>query len=242
MKIVIPMAGEGSRFVKEGYKLPKPLINVNGKPMIQRVVENLQFDAEYVFLVRKSHILEFSLDTLLKQLVGGSCSIVPVDSLTEGAACTVLLAEDLINSKDSLLIANADQYVEYDKEDFIYRIKSNCAKTKSKDYIWTFEDSNPKWSFAANVKLNDKVLRVAEKKVISKRATCGVYYWNHGEDFISCAKEMIDRNERVNGEFYICPVYNTQIIRGKDVYSFQVKRMWGLGTPEDLEEYLRHEI
>ena len=119
MKILIPMAGAGSRFAKEGYTFPKPLIDVNGKPMIQAVVENLDFNNEYIFLVRKEHIKKYDgiLDTL-QRITNGRCSIVEVDGLTEGAACTALLAKDLIDSEEDLLIANSDQIISYQPENF----------------------------------------------------------------------------------------------------------------------------
>ena len=119
MKVLIPMAGEGSRFVKEGYTFPKPLIDVRGKPMIQKVVENLDFDCEYIFLVRKEHIDAYAgiIDTL-DRITNGRFKHVVVDGLTEGAACTALLAEELINNDEDLLIANSDQYIEYEPENF----------------------------------------------------------------------------------------------------------------------------
>ena len=116
MKILIPMAGEGSRFAKEGYQFPKPLIDVNGKPMIQRVVENLDFDAEYIFLVRTEHIETYKgLLGTLQQITNNRCKIVEVNNLTEGAACTVLLAKEFIDNDEDLLIANSDQIIEYEK-------------------------------------------------------------------------------------------------------------------------------
>ena len=100
------MAGEGSRFAREGYTFPKPLIDVNGKPMIQRVVENLGFDAKYIFLVRKEHLEKYQLETLLRAITANKCEIVIVDGLTDGAACTALLAKEYIDVDEDLLIAN----------------------------------------------------------------------------------------------------------------------------------------
>ena len=114
MKILIPMAGEGSRFAKEGYTFPKPLIDVGGKPMIQTVVENLDFDCEYVFLIRKEHMEKYDgLLHTLERITNGNFNHVVVDSLTEGAACTALLAEEYIDNDDDLLIANSDQFIQY---------------------------------------------------------------------------------------------------------------------------------
>lgn len=237
MKIVIPMAGEGSRFVKAGYKLPKPLIDVEGKPMIQRVVENLPFDAEFVFLVRLEHLKNYMLESVLYSSTNGRCKIVPVEYLTEGAACTVLLAEDLINNDEAIMISNCDELIDYSVEDFNKIRKAN----PSSDFIWVFKDTsrNPKWSFAQTRIATNTVMRVAEKQPISSWATCGVYHWSHGKDFVSCARTVIEKNKRVNGEFYVCPVYEERLMM-KDAFVciFPVNKMWGLGTPEDLDAYL----
>lgn len=236
MKILIPMAGEGSRFAKEGYQFPKPLIDVNGKPMIQRVVENLDFDAEYVFLVRKSHIDKYDgiVDTL-HRITNNKTSIVVVDQLTEGAACTALLASEHIDTDDDLLIANSDQIMEYEKQNFRY-LK---GMTKVDSIVFTFNAVHPKWSF---VKTNSRgfVTEVAEKKPISNIATCGVYWYRKGSDFVKYANSMVEKNIRVNNEFYIAPVYNELIGDEKTLIPFYVHKMWGIGTPEDLSFYLRN--
>ncbi len=240
MKIVIPMAGEGSRFQKAGYTFPKPLIDVEGKPMIQRVVENLNyFDADFVFLVRKEHLEEYEIESLLNFITGGRAEIIVVDRLTEGAACTVLLAKDYINSGESLIIANSDQIMEYSPHNFdlMRKFGHNSCRGVA-DFIWVFNATNPKWSF---VKVNDSggIVEVAEKKPISNIATCGVYYWDQGSSFVFCAEKMIERDLRVNGEFYVCPVHNIGIENEHSVYPFYVNKMWGLGTPEDLNTYLQ---
>lgn len=228
------MAGEGSRFSKEGYTFPKPLIDVNGKPMIQKVVENLDFDCEYIFLVREEHVENYSglLDTL-DRITNGNFSYVSVDRLTEGAACTALLAEEFIDSEEDLLIANSDQFVEYEPNNFL--TLKNLTNVDS--MVFTFNAVHPKWSFA---KTNSRgfVTEVAEKKPISNIATCGIYWYRHGSDFVKYAKQMIEKDIRVKNEFYIAPVYNELIEDGKSLIPFYVHRMWGLGTPEDLRFYL----
>ncbi len=234
MKILIPMAGEGSRFSKEGYTFPKPLIDVRGKPMIQAVVENLDFDCEYIFLVRKKHVEMYSglLDTL-DRITNGRFNYVEVDGLTEGAACTALLAEKYINDEEGLLIANSDQIIDYEAQNFL-TLKS---LTNVDSMVFTFNAVHPKWSF---VKTNSRgfVTEVAEKKPISNIATCGIYWYRHGSDFVKYAKRMIDNNIRVNNEFYIAPVYNELIKDGKTLIPFYVHKMWGIGTPEDLKSFL----
>jgi dTDP-glucose pyrophosphorylase len=240
MKIVIPMAGAGSRFSQAGYALPKPLIDVNGKPMIRRVIENLAFDASYVFIVRDEHLRSYDLEDTLKEATNNNYQLVVTDGLTEGAACTVLLAEEIINVGEDIMISNCDEVMDYEPENFQNLI---FADRNHHDFIWVFKDPtrNPKWSYARSEKYM-QIVEVAEKNPISEWATCGVYYWRQGYAFVSCAKEMIKKNIRVNGEFYVCPVYNIGIRRGRPVRPFFVNKMWGLGTPEDLEVYLNHDI
>lgn len=234
MNVLIPMAGAGSRFQQAGYTFPKPLIDVNGKPMIQVVVDNLNIDATFVFVVQKEHREKYNLDTLLN-LITPNCKIVEVDGLTEGAACTTLLAKEYINNDDPLVMANSDQFVEWDSNEFMYKmIEQNVDGG-----ILTFKATHPKWSFA---KLDEYgyVTEVAEKNPISDVATVGVYYWAKGSDYVKYAEQMIDKNIRVNNEFYVCPVFNEAIGDGKKIKTFTIEKMWGLGTPEDLKYYLEN--
>lgn len=229
------MAGEGSRFAKEGYTFPKPLIDVNGKPMIQVVAENLDFDATYIFLVRKEHLQKYSgLKTTLDRITNGKFKIVEVDGLTEGAACTTLLAKDLINDDEELLIANSDQVIEYSAENF----KLLKSLTLADGIIFTFNALHPKWSF---VRVNSRgvITELQEKNPISNIATCGIYWYRRGSEYVKYAEQMIQKNVRVNGEFYVAPVYNEYIADGKMLIPFYVSKMHGIGTPEDLNSYLK---
>ena len=234
MKILIPMAGEGSRFTKEGYTFPKPLIDVNGKPMIQTVVENLDFDADYIFLVRQEHLDKYKgLKGTLERITNGKCTIVPVDGLTEGAACTALLAKEFIDTDDDLLIANSDQFIQYESENF--KMLKNMVDVDA--IVFTFNAVHPKWSF---VRVNSRgiAVEVAEKNPISNIATCGIYWYRRGSDFVKYAEQMIEKDIRVNNEFYIAPIYNELMEDGKVLIPFYVHSMHGLGTPEDLREFL----
>ena len=234
MNVLIPMAGAGSRFAAAGYTFPKPLIDVNGKPMIQMVVENLNIDANFVFVVQKEHREKYNLDTLLN-LIAPNCKVVEVDGLTEGAACTALLAKEFINSDAPLFFANSDQFVEWDSNEFFYKMN----ETDADGGIVTFKATHPKWSFA-KIDDNGIVTEVAEKNPISDLATVGFYYWKHGSDFVKYAEQMIANNVRVNNEFYVCPVFNQAIDGGKVIRTFDVPKMWGTGTPEDLKHYLEN--
>ena len=234
MASVIPMAGAGSRFEQAGYTFPKPLIEVRGKPMIQVVVENLNMDANFIYVVQKSHREKYNLDTLLK-LITPNCKIVEVDGITEGAACTTLLAKKYIDNENPLLFANSDQFVEWDSNEFMYKMNENNCDGG----ILTFKATHPKWSFA-KIDENGLVTEVAEKNPISDNATVGFYYWKHGSDYVKYAEQMIDKDIRVNNEFYVCPVFNEAIGDNKVIRTFEIEKMWGLGTPEDLNYYLEH--
>lgn len=234
MNVLIPMAGAGSRFQQAGYTFPKPLIEVDGKPMIQVVVDNLNIDAQYIFVVQREHRTKYNLDTLLNLITPG-CKIVEVDGVTEGAACTTLLAKDYINSDTPLLMANSDQFIEWDSNEFMYKM----IEQKTDGGIVTFTATHPKWSFA---KIDEAgyVTEVAEKNPISNIATVGVYYWSKGSDYVKYAEQMIEKNVRVNNEFYVCPVFNEAIGDKKKIKTYNSKKMWGLGTPEDLKFFLEN--
>ena len=236
MNILIPMAGAGSRFQQAGYTFPKPLIDVEGKPMIQVVVENLNIEANYIYVVQKSHREKFNLDTMLNLITPG-CRIVETEGITEGAACTALLAKDLIDSDSPLFFANSDQFVEWDSNEFMYKMN----ETDCDGGIVTFRSAHPKWSFA---KIDERglVTEVAEKNPISDIATVGFYYWKKGSDFVKYAESMIEKEIRVNNEFYVCPVFNEAIGDDKQIRIFDVDKMWGLGTPEDLKHFLENRI
>jgi HAD superfamily hydrolase (TIGR01509 family) len=234
LNILIPMAGAGSRFEQAGYTFPKPLIEVRKKPMIQVVVENLNIKANYIYVVQKSHREKYNLDALLTLITPG-CKIVETEGMTEGAACTALLAKEHINTDAPLFFANSDQFVEWDSNEFMYKMN----ETDADGGIVTFEATHPKWSFA-KVDENGLVTEVAEKKPISNIATVGYYYWKHGSDFVKYAEQMIEKNDRFNNEFYVAPTFNHAIADGKQIRTFNIDGMHGLGTPEDLNEFLEN--
>jgi dTDP-glucose pyrophosphorylase len=251
LHIVVPMAGLGSRFTNAGYTIPKPFIPVFGKPMIQWVIENIKVHPEsyggitianpwalkFHFIVQQTHLDAYNFDELCK-----SCdldyTITPITSVTEGAACSVLLAKEHINNGEPLVIVNSDQFLEWDQNEF-YRALCNAEYDGC---ISVFEQNNPediKWSYS---KTDSKgvVTEVAEKKYISNYATTGIYGWNRGSDYVRYAEKMIAKNIRVNGEFYVCPVYNEAIGAGGIFRNLVCKKIWGLGVPEDLEVFLKN--
>jgi len=237
LNILIPMAGEGSRFKQVGYKVPKPMIEINDKPMIQHVVDNLNIDANFIFCIRKDHEEQFQISEFIKKFEP-SAKFVIIDSLTEGAACTTLLATSLIDNEQELMIVNSDQLVEFNSNEFYHAMNNENIDGG----ILTFESNETKWSYVS-LDENNVVTNVVEKEVISNHATVGIYYWSKGSNYVKYANQMIDNNIRYGqsfngrGEFYVAPVYNEAIKDKKIFRIYDVERMIGLGTPEDLERY-----
>jgi len=234
LTIVIPMAGAGSRFEIAGYTFPKPLIEVNGKTMIETVVDSLNISANYIFIAREEHNKKYNVEQYLKTLVPG-CTVIITNGLTEGAACTVLLAKEYIDNENPILMANSDQYIEWDNFEFMRKNDNENLDAS----ILAFQSTHPKWSFA---RLNDEnlVTEVAEKNPISNIATVGVYWWAKGSDFVKYAEQMIAKDIRVNNEFYVCPVFNEAILDSKRIGVFHVDEMWGLGDPDSFDYFLNN--
>ena len=238
INIVIPMAGEGSRFLKAGYKKPKPFIDVDGIPMIVRVLNNLTYpNARYILIVKKDH-LEKEAITVKKIEENFNITFIPIDKLTEGAACTILYARNYINNDQPLLIANSDQIIDANIAEFVI----DCNDRNLDGSILTFIDKHkdPKWSYA-KIDKNNLVCEVKEKAVISEYATAGVYLYQKGKYFVNAALDMIVHNDRVNNEFYTCPTFNYAIKQKLKIgiYNIDYKKMHGIGSPEDLDIYLK---
>lgn len=226
--ILIPMAGLGTRFAEKGYSLPKPLIKIFGKSMIQLVVESLNVDGNYIFIVQKEHRVKYHLDDVLAT-IAPECKIVEVDGLTDGAAVTTLAAKDLINNDTPLLIANSDQVVVWSGVAF-------SSMLPSTDAVALFKASDSKWSYS---KIQDGLItEVAEKQVISDNANVGIYGWSKGSDYVKYTEQMIAKDIRTNNEFYVAPVYNEAIADGQKVSPYFVEEMHGIGTPEDMNNYI----
>ena len=234
LNIVVPMAGRGSRFAEAGYEMPKPLIDVFGHPMIEYVVKNItpSCDHRFIFVCQQEHLEKYGIEKELKKMAPG-CVVIPIDHVTEGAACTVLLAEEYIDNEDAMMIANSDQYVCTDINTYIQ------AEGVNDGLIMTMPADHPKWSY---VRINEEgyVTEVREKEVISHEATVGIYNYRQGCDFVKYTKQMIAKNRRVNNEFYVAPVYNEMIGAGKKIIYYDVgDNMYGLGVPQDLEEFMK---
>lgn len=236
------MAGRGSRFANEGYVLPKPMIDVHGKPMIQRVVNNLtpKCPHRFIFICQEQHVVEYNLEPLLYSIAPGS-EIVTTNGITEGAACSVMLTEHLIDNSDPLMIANSDQWVDVDIDDYL-RVMGD---QNLDGLIMTMKADDPKWSFVG-FDSEGKVNNVVEKQVISDEATVGIYNFKNGSEFCMAVKKMIVNDLRVNGEFYVAPTYNILIENNAKIGIYNVGEemngMYGLGIPSDLKLFLSHPI
>jgi NDP-sugar pyrophosphorylase family protein len=242
INIVIPMAGAGSRFANEGYKDPKPLIQIGEVPMIRVVINNLRprFNHRFIFICQQSHIEEYGLREKLSSW-SPNCEVIGLSGITEGAACTVLAARNLIDNHKPLMIANSDQYVDIDINLYL----KNIDEKKLDGLIMTMGASDPKWSYVG-LNASGHVERVVEKVVISNEATVGIYNFVRGRDFVKAADSMIASNLRVNNEFYVAPTYNQLINNGQTVGIFNVGKerdgMYGLGIPSDLNYFINHPI
>ena len=237
INIIIPAAGLGSRFHDQGWKKPKPFIDVCGKTMLENVITNLNTkNSNFTVLARSEHIQEYP--QVIDRLQKSGITIAAVPKLTEGTACTVLSVEEKINNDNYLLIANSDQIVDFDVQDYI----KDCSERNLDGSILVFKDEkrDPKWSFA-KVSPDGFVVEVAEKKPISEFATVGIYLFKSGSSFVRAAIEMIVANERINNEFYTCPVYNYLIKKGLKIGIYEISEndMNGIGTPSDLKSYLK---
>lgn len=236
LNIVIPMAGAGSRFAKAGFTLPKPLIPVHGIPMIRLVISNIRPACahRFIFIVQNAHLDRYGLHDKLHAWAG-DCHVIGIDGLTEGAACTVLKAREYIDTGDPLMIANSDQYVDVSVDEYL---RQGAGKD---GLVMTMRADDPKWSFI-DIDAAGNIARIVEKEVISSEATVGIYNFAAGRDFVRAAELMFARNERVNGEFYVAPVYNVLIREGRNIGWHSIGSvgagMYGLGTPDDLAAFL----
>lgn len=242
LNIVLPMAGHGSRFSNAGYLDPKPLIRVGTRTMIETVVGNLRpaRPHRFVFVCQAAHLQRYGLERHLRTIAPG-CGIVPIDGVTDGAARTVLMAADWIGADEPLMIANCDQYIDASIDDYL----ADLDRRELDGGIMTMTARDPKWSYV-RLDGDDRIVEVVEKQVVSDEATVGIYNFARGRDFIEAATAMIERDERVNGEFYVAPAYNALIRRGGVLgyYNIGADRdgMYGLGVPDDLAWFVANRV
>ena len=234
VNIIIPMAGLGTRFPKDQY-LPKPLIDVNGKPMIVRAIESLDIDGRYHFVIRKDEYTKI-VEDIIKRVVPDS-KFVEISKTTEGPACSALLFEYNINNTHELIVANCDQIMEWNSDLFFHNVRLYDGA------VVTYYSDTDKNSY---VRLDKHGLAVEfrEKEVISNISLNGIHYWKEGQHFVRSAKAMINADDRApNGEFYIAPTYNYMIKGGLKVgiYHIPNEQHHAVGVPVDLERFIKYE-
>lgn len=233
MKILVLMAGDSKAFASDVYKFPKFLLEVDGKPLIQHLVNsfsNLK-ESDFIFIVKKSESHKYHIDNVIKLLLPNS-TILKVEGETKGAACSALFAVDHINSDKPLLITNGDQILDINYADFIDKSANYDASTI------IFDSVHPRWSY---VKLDDKneVIEASEKRPISNNATAGTYFYKKGKYFVDSATEMIRKDVNVNGLYYICPAFNEMILKNKAISTYKIKQSQyhQITNPQELKSY-----
>ena len=233
MNIVIPMAGLGSRFSEAGFDEPKPLIKINGKPMIVKALETLSLQGNYTFITQQKDNLKKILEPIYP-----SANFIEINYITEGPAATCLLAKKYINNKSPLLIANCDQIMWWNSLLFNIFVENFPYD----GFVVTYTTNTPKNSYA-KIDKNGFVKVIKEKEVISDISTNGIHFWSKGSDFIESAEMMIKSNERYNNEFYIAPTYNSMIKVGKKITTYHIPNFQhhAVGTPSDLQKYKEKE-
>ncbi|MCJ8344678.1 sugar phosphate nucleotidyltransferase [bacterium] len=239
---LVPMAGKGSRFQSEGYNLPKPFIPVMGMPMFAASVKSFPYSQSYIFICLSDFLEKYPFQNEIEKHFKNS-SIVKVEQVTQGQASTCLLAKDLLDTEESLLISSIDYQVIYDQDHW-----NELVQDESIDVIiWTFQMKSisvkdPIQFAYCKLKDGNVVEELVEKKTISDQphldpAVVGTFYYKKASDFIIGAEEMIDHNIRVNNEFYVGTSINQLIAQGKKVVAFPIDKFISFGDPLDLELY-----
>ena len=228
------MAGKGIR-LQDFDPHPKPLVKVLGKTIVEWSIETLGIDGNYIFCCKKEHIEKFKIDKLLKKIIP-DCKIVSIDYQTKGTAQSVLEAIKLIDNDDELIISDTDHYLNWNSEFFNKEIRKKdidgCVMVFPEEY------TSKKASYV-KIDGDGYVIKSAEKQPISKIATVGVHYFKKGSDFVKYANQMIDNGLEFNNEFYVTPVYNLFVKENKKIITFPVKKMWALGSPEEVSIFLK---
>lgn len=221
LKILIPLGSSSNFFKTEEYIFPKPLIEINGKMMIEWVVENLNGISDekiFIFVVRESDCKAYYLDDVLKLVTNNRCEIIKVESDTQGAACSCLMAAPYIDDESPLLICNGDQIIQENLDG----IFSSLSKTGNDAGVLCFKTSHPRWAFV-RLDAKKKVVEASEKRPISQHAVAGMYYFAQGRDFVKGAMQLIRKDARVNERFYVAPVLNELVLEGKQIVSYNIK-------------------
>lgn len=231
VNIVIPMAGKGQRFLEAGYKVPKPLLNLGEKPIIEHIIKTMRMpSAQFIFIVRQDHCEEHNLDKKLLE-IEPTAKIVKINQLTEGSICTVLLAKEHFDDENPIIIKDCDQIINWNPSSFMEFV----LRKKADGAIVNIHTDRPNYSFS-RVDSKGRIIETAEKNIISNHGSVGIYYFRKGSDLVKYAQRMIDKNIRTNNEFYTSPVYNQLIQDFKIILHYPIAEIFQMGTPEEFFE------
>lgn len=240
LHIIMPMAGEGSRFLKEGWTTPKPLIELKGTPLFIRAINSVRIDRvsmKYSFIVRQEHIDKYRIDEQIKAILP-QANIFSVLKTTRGAVETCLMAETAIKEEDGIIVMDCD--LEFRSKEYIDGIKNILCQPLEKvngGMLVSFESNLPKYSYA-EVNEDYKVIRTAEKEVISNHALCGAYFFSSGKGFLTAAHRLLNEQNFSKPEFYVSLLYNYLLKNGEIVKLAKMEKYHSYGTPEELKRYL----
>jgi dTDP-glucose pyrophosphorylase len=238
LQVIVPVAGGNAFFTDHAeYQFPKPLVEINGKPMIQWVYENLQdIDVpliKFIFILRDDDCTRFHLDQTIAILSDEKASVVKLKENTQGAVCSCLMAIDKLDKDQPLLISNGDQIIEKDLSKAVtYFIKNNFDGG-----VVTFESVHPKYSYARME--GEQLVETAEKRPISKKAIAGIYYFKKAGDFINGGFEVIKKNTNTNGLYFISSVINELVLNNKKVGAFDIPNdhYHSFYSPQKIKEF-----
>lgn len=240
LHIIMPMAGEGSRFMKEGWKTPKPLIELDGQPLFKHAINSVpadQIPMKYSFIVRQEHIDKYHIDNRIKLFLP-EANIFSVNSTTRGAVETCLIAESVIADDDAILVMDCD--LEFRSKEFVDIIKkslSMCEEDAKGGALVSFESYDPKYSYA-EVGSDGSVTRTAEKEVISNYALCGAYFFASGKRFKQIAHKLMQEPAFTKPEYYVSLLFNYLLKDGEKVWLTKMEEYRSYGTPQELKRYL----
>lgn len=238
MKVIVPMAGRGARFAERGYHVPKPLVEVAGKPMLYWALQSLEgMDySEIVFVALEEHERQWGLEAATVQLGLARSRLILLPEVTEGQLCTVMAARNYLSADEDVLVASSDTFVVSDLSAAIQSRGTAC-----RGIISVANLPGEQWSFA-RTDFSGRVVEVAEKRRISNHASTGLYYFAHGADLLQAGDAMIHNREKTIGEYYVIPVYRKFVELGWRVEINVASEMWDMGTPEAKAAFESHVV
>lgn len=240
LHIIMPMAGEGSRFLKQGWTTPKPLIELKGVPLFKRAIGSVAVAGapmKYSFIVRKEHIDNYHINDQIKAILPNA-NVFYVEKTTRGAVETCLMAEPVIAEEDSIVVMDCD--LEFRSKGYIQGIQhilEQPVEEVNGGMLVSFESTEPRYSYA-EIDENMTVKRTAEKEVISNHALCGAYFFSSAKGFLNAAHRLLNEQVFTKPEYYVSLLYNYLLANGETVKLATMEECYSYGTPEELKRYL----